>query len=45
MMAFIKTHLECDDCGSSDARSVDDGQGGLTVSLATHVNQLDSYCH
>jgi twinkle protein len=24
MMAFIKTHLECDDCGSSDARSVDD---------------------
>jgi twinkle protein len=25
MMAFIKTHLPCDDCGSSDARSVDDG--------------------
>jgi hypothetical protein len=24
MMAFIKTHLACDDCGSSDARSVDD---------------------
>jgi hypothetical protein len=37
MMAFIKTHLPCDDCGSSDARSVDDG-GGLTVSLATHAN-------
>lgn len=24
MMSFIKTHLECDDCGSSDARSIDD---------------------
>jgi hypothetical protein len=38
MMPFIKTHLECDDCGSSDARSVDDAVVGLIVSLATHIN-------
>ena len=23
-MAFVRTHLACDDCGSSDARSLDD---------------------
>lgn len=24
LMAFVKTHLECDDCASSDGRSIDD---------------------
>lgn len=36
-MAFVETHLECSDCGSSDARSVDDN--GWSYCFACETNK------